>query len=682
MAENASSRLLVGELIWRCSELTKQLNSLQPEHFASDVGRQLRGALLEAVDHVSLQVRSIELDAAAGASIEELFAASSKFHAFLMSIDNQWLPLLGGAVSSATPFEVTVPIERIAKKLLGESQFIFNSVRQLNYSLLPVGQTLRDEFALMGLQEILVRSGLTPILHQVDVAAAPPGGVLCHAILAHEIGHALYVAHRAEDRLVSTAVLPEQYVIDIAARDFPTVERLTDGSSRPIQLVLSQMREAQLLWTRARLKKIVVQWLEELYCDAVGVVLLGPAYVCAMGEMAVVGGDIDRATESHPPDRLRLDFALRVLIQSDDRGMNYKSMRDKRALPALASMLAPWKSLLDTAPSVQAELEADAARATIDGSRSAVIQEVTRTIPAEHQFRRTRFQHDVPQLVEKLLNGIPPTERIVKRPWRIDAADLPSILNAGWVVYVKSHLSNDSPFDASAMNRFQRLMTKSLEDSELRRGFSVAAAGPPLTGQPLGNRLFGDVPEHERLIVTPLLEPESQIKEGSEAIDLRLGSWFLIQERSEVSKFDAADPNFEAAKVTVDRTFRIPYGSSTLLHPGQFILGSTLEFLALPGDMRGYVIGRSGWGRLGLVIATATGVNPYYKGCLTLELANVGEVPITLWPGVAVAQLFFHHVELQAPGPTSPYSGSTRPESSHLDLRQVVGRLKGMSSRR
>jgi dCTP deaminase len=75
---------------------------------------------------------------------------------------------------------------------------------------------------------------------------------------------------------------------------------------------------------------------------------------------------------------------------------------------------------------------------------------------------------------------------------------------------------------------------------------------------------------------------------------------------------------------------------------GNLFWGAPLSTLSLPDDVMTYVIGRSILGRLGLIIATATHVAPGYKRTITLELTNVGTVPIELTPGIRVAQLVFH----------------------------------------
>jgi dCTP deaminase len=85
--------------------------------------------------------------------------------------------------------------------------------------------------------------------------------------------------------------------------------------------------------------------------------------------------------------------------------------------------------------------------------------------------------------------------------------------------------------------------------------------------------------------------------------------------------------------------FDIPFGASFLLHPGSLILVPTLEWVKIPEAIQGVVTARSSWAREGLSIATATIINPGYRGIVTLELANLGEIPIALYPGLRLCQL-------------------------------------------
>jgi dCTP deaminase len=111
------------------------------------------------------------------------------------------------------------------------------------------------------------------------------------------------------------------------------------------------------------------------------------------------------------------------------------------------------------------------------------------------------------------------------------------------------------------------------------------------------------------------------------------------------------------------------------LHPRNFVLGVTLEWLKMPPDLAGYIVGRSSWGRRGLIIATAAGVHPGFTGCLTLEITNLGEIPIEVRPGMAVSQLFLHSVDGGGGRDASPFGGRSRPTLGTIDMDPVAKAL-------
>jgi dCTP deaminase len=165
-----------------------------------------------------------------------------------------------------------------------------------------------------------------------------------------------------------------------------------------------------------------------------------------------------------------------------------------------------------------------------------------------------------------------------------------------------------------------------------------------LVGSKLLDRLNDPNPE-KRLVVGPILEPTEQITASQASIDVRLGCDFRLAAASNIGVLDefADSPaNHFADLARVYHHLYVPLGDSVTIHPHQLILGLTLEYIRLPGDLMAYVVGRSSFGRLGLIIATAIGVHPHFFGALTLELRNLGEAPVRLYPGQTIAQLFFH----------------------------------------
>ena len=193
------------------------------------------------------------------------------------------------------------------------------------------------------------------------------------------------------------------------------------------------------------------------------------------------------------------------------------------------------------------------------------------------------------------------------------------------------------------------------------------------------------------LVVSPMLDDATQAKDGQAAIDVRLGFDFCSVTASSFGAIDefgtggAASSSFS----TLYRRVYVPFGACIVIHPHQFMLAQTLEYIRLPSDLMSYVVGRSTWGRLGLIVATAIGIHPGFAGNLTLELRNLGETPLTLYPGQTVAQLFFHTV-VDAKGKPethashgAQYAGTTdmiprqiSSEATSGTLRNLIGAYK------
>ena len=169
-----------------------------------------------------------------------------------------------------------------------------------------------------------------------------------------------------------------------------------------------------------------------------------------------------------------------------------------------------------------------------------------------------------------------------------------------------------------------------------------------------------------RLVITPILNPDVQINEG--AVDVRLGTTFILTQKTEFPQMEATDNKYRLKENIEKYQFRVSkrFHEGFVLHPHQLVLGSTLEYLAFPPGLGGYVLSRSSWGRLGLIIATATFVNPGFKGCLTLELLNLGEVPLVLYPGMRVAQLVLHQASGKPGMHKSRYRFPTEPQFSRI----------------
>ncbi len=176
------------------------------------------------------------------------------------------------------------------------------------------------------------------------------------------------------------------------------------------------------------------------------------------------------------------------------------------------------------------------------------------------------------------------------------------------------------------------------------------------------------------LVITPSPPDLKELAEsGSASIDIRLGTWFVNLRQARMTHLAIDTPG---AQSQLTKTHYVPFGDVYYLHPRCFVLSVTLEWIRLPKNIAAYVIGKSGWGRRGLIIATATGVHPGFKGCLTLELSNVGELPIAIKPGMQICQLFLHTVETETDHvDKSLFIGYRRPTLGKIEPDPIADKL-------
>lgn len=149
--------------------------------------------------------------------------------------------------------------------------------------------------------------------------------------------------------------------------------------------------------------------------------------------------------------------------------------------------------------------------------------------------------------------------------------------------------------------------------------------------------------EEGRIVIDPW-EPDA-VQPAS--VDVRLGDSFRVFHNHRVSAIDLREPPENLTEEVV-----ISDGEPFVIHPGEFCLGRTLEWVELADDVVSRVEGKSSLGRLGLIVhATAGFVDPGWKGTLTLELANLTRVPIKLYAGLYIAQLSFMALDAPAERP-------------------------------
>ena len=388
-------------------------------------------------------------------------------------------------------------------------------------------------------------------------------------------------------------------------------------------------------------------------CDAYSVELFGPAAVAAGLEFLSSLGDPTKPTNTHPPTCFRANLMMEWLgpdIPADDQ-------------PVLAALRT---NLASEQPSTSWAIElCEVIRAEATAIKDAV-SSWSKVEPYDVASR----QEKISKLSDLLVRGIPGS---------LAAGadyDIVDIVNACWRA---GSQATKYPTD--------RLASKAVDDLYFVQTWQAAGGAvtahspsdpsPPYLGVLTNANFLQRVNSgrDDELAMTPLLPGAL----GPASVDLRLSNRFIVFEQTSNAAFDVLqsqqDPRRMQSKVQKS------WGDPFYLHPGQLVLAATLEYIVMPVDLCAQVVTRSSYGRLGLLSATAVQVHPGYKGCLTLELVNLGSMPLAITPGERVAQLMIFPVAspyTADEGDNRKYNCPTTPEFSKIKQDTELGTLRNM----
>ena len=483
--------------------------------------------------------------------------------------------------------------------------------------------------------------------------------------IGHEVGH----VRVARERLTY---------------DFPNTYAWTTLSDFEQELIPS-LREAasdyELALKIREAQKILGYWVEETLCDLNAIRLFGHAGLCAVAEFLAVlarpdGVSPETPSDRHPPLSLRLEMM--------------KGFLDYLGEPDLTGHADAWSDYQwHDALSLDSKWQFAAYVLRKEENMATLFRHVLAWGTVYRSSERARH---VDWLSSEFLGGIPggthcPNVASYDHAW-ITTAD---IVNAAWAA--RGMLDTPSrPDDVKqpALLReisdhqqrrviLDRLASKAVDSLEFA-SLWAATGGEVVhnrSGKTIKRRLRrsptpgvlsrGQILErlHEdgqrRLAVTPLLEPAIQ----DAGIDLRLCPDFIVQRHSATTAFNPLDRDQDprAMQEHVQKSWNVPF----ILHPGETVLGATLEYVFVPTDLSAQVVTRSSYGRVGLVTATAVEVQPGSPGVITLELVNLSETPITLSPGLRIAQLVLFGIGDSEKATTGTYRFAVGPEFSKIE---------------
>ncbi len=159
----------------------------------------------------------------------------------------------------------------------------------------------------------------------------------------------------------------------------------------------------------------------------------------------------------------------------------------------------------------------------------------------------------------------------------------------------------------------------------------------------LSDRSIREALKDGRIVIDPLEDDAIQ----PSSVDLRVDRYFRVFRNHSTRVIDVKEDQEE-----LNELVEVPEGQALILHPGEFVLGSTMEQVSLPADLVARLEGKSSLGRLGLLIHSTAGfVDAGFQGHLTLELSNVANLPITVYPEMKIGQISFLTMTTAADNP-------------------------------
>ncbi len=587
------------------------------------------------------------------------------------------------ARTNRLPWEVIPSFEWLVHAIRPDAQVMLRPMWHYNYATIVTNlrkfyREILTEFE-FSLPEVNLDTVLEPLgsaFHIISFPAVERDNILLHSLIGHEIGHlianSLVQADQTEflDKVLQK--IEHQTDSDLAKKGI-TREKL--GPTAYLKLRAKVLGDYSKLcthyWVRA---------LEEILSDIVGVVLFGPAALFSTLEFAIqIGFDLppSHRNKYYPPWRTRIREVLTAVEDLAPELLSLDASMFKMDAPlglpqqslilSAASRCALVNDRVETIREIAAGnedkfvIEKDPFAEIAYSVLSEYIPKYTESIKervGKRAFSKERVTLSLPALIERLDAGVTPNAIHDMPSRKASPLGIVEVLNSAW--YHKASLSVSAP-DAKIQSQLEevraqrnRLTLKSIEYTFLSSVYpkrklrkKIKRPDEPISPGVLTSTDLQEWMEKEaileRLIITPLLDADQSI--GESAIDVRLGTEFVLFRKE---TFQSLDVTAESLVTEISRyQHRVvrPIREPFVLHPRQLVISSTLEYVCVPPGLLAYVIGKSTWGRTGLIIATATKVDPGFRGCITLEIVNEGEVPLVLVPGIPIAQLVFHRTQ-------------------------------------
>jgi dCTP deaminase len=637
---------LYSELCAFAAEVQRRLSDLFATEFHSRIGVRHYRVRFEAL--LSTTVAAIKIDFEDGI-LSPIAAAEHKTQLDAILSD---LSVLRDAGSDEAPWWV-LPIISEGSALLGVD--------------------INDESALVS-QDLfgglwvgtLDPNSYESISHPIAVFGCPrlfESSPYLAGLLYHEVGHR-WVAENEQNLYVEVRSLDSQAITAC----YSSVNQLAEEAGEDNPLFIDDLKEK----FRKDFDETLASHIQELVCDEIGRTIQGIGFDIALVAWFALRQPND-ISSSHPSDHSRLSRSSTRLHNFHDKLLSPDEQNRAGDFMAVCDVVVSNAQSRTTKNSISGQIQ------LLAGATAQRLVDLWLKNAAQSKLQNWRklaladaaLMELWPKAEKQLRNKVPLFELVT---WKESLRPLATreILSLAALDHMVNSQINRNVDEAMFSSHVRAAIELSpVTNALLPKAKPASAIGLWNLRSELGNY-------KDNLVVTPTLDPQGQFSHN--AVDLRLGNVFLVTLSHQLGILSARPaapeeierpqpPNAFYARRT------IAFNEAFVLHPHQFVLAVTLEYIVMPLKHYATVLGRSSWGRLGLTIATATAVNPGYKGRLTLELRNLGETPLELVVGTRIAQLCFvasfespDEDEAYEAKALSKYKGPVEPEVSKIQL--------------
>ncbi len=654
------------DVIARIRVIRNRCRQLMSKDYPSSAPLRLSRTIEQIVEFIHLELKSSwdYYHSTSDLTSADVEVALEKFHncnSFLQELGAH-LRYIDGALTEKQPWSIITAVEKFAEQIIPTTDVMLRPQWKYNYAVVNADIQAYYRNNLVELKEYTTDEDFEAIFgelkghfYTISFPSMERKNIFLHCLVGHELGHIItnpYISDELVNKFLAS-ITPR--ITTILSEEYPLFKDVASN-------VQSQLDRSTNMLKRG---------LSEMLADHVGAKLFGPAFLFSLFEIAIQN-DFDHMPSDennyYPPWRYRLREVRDILSSGGQRFLPLgKEHFQKLLVEEVNSRYRLIQEIVDQRSDIemiQQDRIADLVYGYIQEYYRSILNETSNleallgnlVISPELLYSELRI------LIDRLRAGIPPNAVELSLAQR-RCATIPEILNASWffkIAYNESLFDDEDQSEESTLrdrNILNRLTLKAVEFSNVQREYeeTLQNSKQPLfqpesgssleTGGALGKAEIIDLMQvkniERRLVITPLVDPDESI--GSCSVDVRLGGEFIIMKKQTFPVLDIRDvTELQQRMLQYHQKIRKDYRDPFVLHPRQLIIGSTLEYLSIPPGVMCYVSGKSSWGRMGLIIATAVKIDTGFKGCVTLEIINEGEVPIVLYPGIPIAQIVLH----------------------------------------